>query len=213
MTALPTPEDVARAPTRRSTHYLPVRIRLEQIRSLTARGWTTARIARHLNISPRTVRRDIQRLRRIQHLEFARLADANGRLQQIEVHHHVQAAAWQAADAILAAGDFHHRNLAPLLRTILVTQRAIASAMDAQHPRSAITSVRDLVAQFTQEEIDADLTGPGPVPNLGALLTQEEIDADLAGLAGLAGLADPTNPVDLTGPAADTHASNAYPAA
>ncbi len=121
-----TPPPVRDSPKR---DRLSVRVRLPQVRDLAARGHTRAQIARTLGVSPRTVTADVARLATLQEQEFARRVGRDGRLHALDVHRLLQASAWKAVDAILDNQTDAYRNLAPLLRTIALSQHA----MDGHH--------------------------------------------------------------------------------
>jgi DNA-binding CsgD family transcriptional regulator len=131
-----------------------IRDRLHRVRELRVSGHTRAQIARDLDVTERTISNDLARIDQLRALEFASHIDTNGRLHSRDVYTAVQAAAWDAVHTILSAPSGHrdqpapadapdsapdsdrYRNLAPLLRIVNESQRAI----DALPPLSGRTA-------------------------------------------------------------------------
>lgn len=129
--------------------------RLHQVESLHLRGWTQRQIAAHLHLSPKTVFRDLKRIEaaRLDHLSHRA---PHERLHSIALFRHTQALLWKVIDALMQDKD--HKSVASAARAVVDAEKAVNATLDSlakevAHGRP--TTIRDLVAEFTDEELDA----------------------------------------------------------
>ena len=131
--------------------------RLHQVETLHLKGWTHRQIAAHLHVSPKTVARDLKRVE-AQRLDRLTRKVAHERVHSIALFRQTQAVLWKVIDALMEKKD--HKSIVPAARAVVDAEKAVNATLDALAKVVAAgrpTTIRDLVAEFTQEEIDADL--------------------------------------------------------
>ena len=125
-------------------------------------GWTNIQIAADLGISTRSVGRD---LRLIEQRRLARLTRnvSAERVHSIAVFRQTQAEARNAVEELMNSDPKEPKAIAPLLRTINDAEKAVNAILDSfeKHAAAGDLTVRDLVAEFSPEEVEAfDPTAP-----------------------------------------------------
>ncbi len=131
--------------------------RLQQVESLHLRGWTQRRIAVQLGISPRTVHRDLQRIEQRRLAQLTRSV-ASRRVRSIAVYLQVQTVLWKVIDTLMETED--PKYAPPIIaagRVIGDMEKKATGAYEslAADAQTGEISVRDLMAQLTQQQIDS----------------------------------------------------------
>ena len=123
---------------------------------LSRKGWNAREIALDLQLTETAVAKDLKRLRNTL-LRRGRRHIAEQGFAAVEVYRRIQRTLWDAVDELREESD--PKSIAPFARALTDTQKAI----DAMHERlnrdlheeNDDLALRDLVAQFGADEIEA----------------------------------------------------------
>ena len=195
----PTTADTT-ADTDPDPHDLPDRI--HQVETLHLKGWTNARIAAHLGVTPRTVRRDLKRIE-AHHLDRLQRHFAAERVHSLHLYRAVQANLWKVIDALMNEKD--HKSVATASRAVVDSEKAANAILDRFEKRAASgrATIRDLVTQFAPGEIEA-----------AALLADTATDPDIDDDSDNDPYGDTDSDTDSdTDPHSDTDSNQDQPAA